>query len=227
MTRRVLAPAISDNSELCSKTSSLIKLFLGYIIRPSNIRSNMDAAPYQSHTPDGSARKRRRPARSCVQCRVRKVKCDLEEPCSACVRTRRGDQCSYAGDIPLADHSSYSIPRDDGAAGTLFAAIGELESAGPSVPHVRTSEPVPRAGNRNGTTPRLSEAAVRVSLPVSVAPTELHATAASKVDHGHEPEQVGAGPKLSSAPLEPQLRTGPTKDKFFGPTHWMQTAQQV
>ncbi|CRG85604.1 putative transcriptional regulatory protein C417,09c [Talaromyces islandicus] len=35
-----------------------------------------------------SPRKRRRPARSCQECRRRKIKCDLKQPCSHCIASR-------------------------------------------------------------------------------------------------------------------------------------------
>ena len=44
------------------------------------------------------AKKRRRPAKSCEQCRSRKVKCDQEEPCGPCSRTRTALACVYSAD---------------------------------------------------------------------------------------------------------------------------------
>jgi hypothetical protein len=43
---------------------------------------------------DGPAKRRRRPALSCVECRSRKVKCDRERPCGACKRIR-STTCTY------------------------------------------------------------------------------------------------------------------------------------
>jgi hypothetical protein len=43
---------------------------------------------------DGPAKRRRRPALSCVECRSRKVKCDREKPCGACTRVR-STTCTY------------------------------------------------------------------------------------------------------------------------------------
>jgi hypothetical protein len=37
---------------------------------------------------NGPAKRRRRPALSCVECRMRKVKCDREKPCGACTRIK-------------------------------------------------------------------------------------------------------------------------------------------
>jgi hypothetical protein len=43
---------------------------------------------------EGPAKRRRRPALSCVECRSRKVKCDREKPCGACTRLR-STTCTY------------------------------------------------------------------------------------------------------------------------------------
>lgn len=40
-------------------------------------------------------RRRRRPAKACVECRRRKVKCDLKSPCGPCDATRA--ECIYRG----------------------------------------------------------------------------------------------------------------------------------
>jgi hypothetical protein len=43
---------------------------------------------------NGPVKRRRRPALSCVECRVRKVKCDREKPCGACTRIK-SVTCTY------------------------------------------------------------------------------------------------------------------------------------
>jgi Fungal Zn(2)-Cys(6) binuclear cluster domain len=45
-------------------------------------------------------RKRRRPAKSCEQCRSRKIRCDQEVPCGPCVRARSSLLCSYSPAVP-------------------------------------------------------------------------------------------------------------------------------
>ncbi|KAL3417473.1 hypothetical protein PVAG01_11473 [Phlyctema vagabunda] len=54
-------------------------------------------------------RRRRRPARSCLECRRRKIKCDRNEPCVHC--TSAATQCVYNtyGDRP-ASHQPFSTP---------------------------------------------------------------------------------------------------------------------
>lgn len=39
-------------------------------------------------------RKRNRPAKSCLQCRQRKIKCDQQHPCGSCLRSKY-DNCAY------------------------------------------------------------------------------------------------------------------------------------
>ncbi|KAL4738619.1 hypothetical protein BDV11DRAFT_131445 [Aspergillus similis] len=46
------------------------------------------------------SRKRRRPARSCEQCRQRKVRCDRNVPCGPCTRARSVLHCSYRDKSP-------------------------------------------------------------------------------------------------------------------------------
>lgn len=47
-----------------------------------------------SETDGFGPKRRRRPALSCVECRLRKVKCDREKPCGACTRTK-SPTCTY------------------------------------------------------------------------------------------------------------------------------------
>ncbi|KAF2716792.1 hypothetical protein K431DRAFT_171254 [Polychaeton citri CBS 116435] len=51
-------------------------------------------------------RKRRRPALSCVPCRLRKVKCDREIPCGQCSRTSAVSTCYYDSDVRLSHAST-------------------------------------------------------------------------------------------------------------------------
>ena len=43
----------------------------------------------------GLARKRRRPAYSCIECRRRKVRCDRAVPCGQCTAQKVADLCAY------------------------------------------------------------------------------------------------------------------------------------
>lgn len=48
---------------------------------------------------DGLAKRRRRPALSCVECRSRKVKCDRNRPCGGCTQIR-SKTCTYRAPRP-------------------------------------------------------------------------------------------------------------------------------
>ncbi|KAH8673277.1 hypothetical protein BX600DRAFT_203011 [Xylariales sp. PMI_506] len=59
-----------------------------------------------------SLRKRRRPPKSCEQCRKRKLKCDRKLPCAPCKRSRRRLLCTYREDIGRSSYSTPSPPRE-------------------------------------------------------------------------------------------------------------------
>ncbi|RTE84698.1 hypothetical protein BHE90_000757 [Fusarium euwallaceae] len=44
---------------------------------------------------DPPAKKRRRPALACEQCRRRKVRCDRASPCNHCSKSSTPEQCTY------------------------------------------------------------------------------------------------------------------------------------
>ncbi|KAF1932670.1 uncharacterized protein M421DRAFT_416291 [Didymella exigua CBS 183.55] len=43
---------------------------------------------------DGPPKRTRRPALSCIECRMHKVKCDLTELCGACIRVE-SEKCQW------------------------------------------------------------------------------------------------------------------------------------
>lgn len=62
--------------------------------------ASMSPEQGQGRDPKVPARKRRRPALSCAQCRNRKVKCDRKFPsCDRCIRIGQAHACSYSDDI--------------------------------------------------------------------------------------------------------------------------------
>src|SRR5579871_3787670 len=72
------------------------------------------ASPIQ--TGNAIPMKRRRPVKSCLSCRSKKLKCDREQPCSQCIRTNRAEQCDYneqAGS--LGPHWGGNVHSHDGA----------------------------------------------------------------------------------------------------------------
>lgn len=52
-----------------------------------------------THQANGGKRKKRLPL-SCSECRRRKISCSREQPCTACVRRKRTQFCSFDDDDP-------------------------------------------------------------------------------------------------------------------------------
>lgn len=69
----------------------------------------------QAVTDDGRVKRRRRPALSCVECRMRKVKCDRMKPCGACIKIK-SERCTYRSarsGIRAASSKSSDVTPDD------------------------------------------------------------------------------------------------------------------
>lgn len=90
--------------------------------------------------PPEPARKRRRPAKACEQCRQRKVRCDLNVPCGPCTRAKSELNCSYR----------------DGAVASEFQTTGQIRfETQPRVQHERSSKVSRPRGTASGRTPSL------------------------------------------------------------------------
>lgn len=160
-------------------------------------------------------RRRRRPARSCEQCRRRKIRCDMRKPCNGCVRGRVSMECSYrdgdSGDAAVAPAETRPEAGEPGrAAGQRRAAarpalVGDYLRAQrprqPPGPPVDNDAPLTNQGSS------LSSNASTSQPPVSVS--------------------VLAPSSTCIPPLTPRLRHVPEKTKLFGQTHWLHTAEKV
>ncbi|KAI0129018.1 C6 transcription factor [Xylariales sp. AK1849] len=103
-----------------------------------------------------SARKRRRPPKSCEQCRKRKLRCDRELPCKPCRRSRHVLQCSYQADTQRSATSQAPHSADlleggepsDIVLGVENEAASRQRSCTPTAsawpPYTAASEHVPR-----------------------------------------------------------------------------------
>ena len=71
-----------------------------------------DALTQQTmQSPAPVPRKRRRPARSCVECRRRKVRCDRKKPCGQCV-AQNSPSCDFAVNVHYSSLlTSTSLPE--------------------------------------------------------------------------------------------------------------------
>ncbi|KAJ9501500.1 hypothetical protein H2202_003294 [Exophiala xenobiotica] len=80
----------------------------------ANVGQSTSKSPEQGlgRDPKLPARKRRRPALSCQQCRNRKVKCDRKFPsCDTCARIGQAHLCAYSDDIFLPMERKGPVPR--------------------------------------------------------------------------------------------------------------------
>ncbi|KAI4933126.1 hypothetical protein J4E85_003529 [Alternaria conjuncta] len=65
---------------------------------------------------NGPAKRRRRPALSCVECRMRKVKCDRGKPCGACTRIKSAT-CTFRPPRPGIRPENQRSPEDNASTG--------------------------------------------------------------------------------------------------------------
>lgn len=174
----------------------------------------------QQHHSTATGKKRRRPAKSCVECRERKVRCDLGEPCGPCSRSRASLICTYicesAGQEPpevvrTARHETQHERQ---------RPQGDAKHVGPSALPRHLRNPITKEQSR---------------LQVSDAPSQLQESCANsdagRLQPRYAPQSVerrtGNVPDLAIPPLPHRLRITNDKVKLFGPTHWMHTAQRV
>ncbi|OBS26690.1 hypothetical protein FPOA_00632 [Fusarium poae] len=158
-------------------------------------------------SPPSLKRRRRRPARSCEQCRRRKIRCSLGQPCNGCARARVPIQCSYRDGSPVeATHETRASP----AAETRPARDEVI-----ATPQNRTNTTTAHARNQisrpsrpdNNITPVLNR---ENYVSQRVSPPQVPATSSS----------------TSILPFIPRLRHVPEKTKLFGQTHWLHTAEK-
>ncbi|GAA6053624.1 hypothetical protein JCM3770_001564 [Rhodotorula araucariae] len=143
---------------------------------------------------DEAARKKRLPV-SCTECQRRKIKCDRGQPCSACVRRKRTEFCSFEDEDPASPYAHNSEVRALGrrlahlealfqlahpnlasssSAASVHASPASLRS--PSVhpspavtahPHSAARNPSPNSNSRLPQPPFLSQPGAALALPNS------------------------------------------------------------
>jgi hypothetical protein len=153
-------------------------------------------------SPPAPKRRRRRPARSCEQCRRRKIRCSLGQPCNGCVRARAPMQCSYRDGSPVA------VSRSSEACTSVPAeARTEREGA------VTTARRNPEAHHR---------------YPVNRSIQPENSDRIVSNSHSCLSNTIPAPQtSISIPPFTPRLRHVPEKTKLFGQTHWLHTAEKV
>ncbi|CAG2003933.1 unnamed protein product [Fusarium graminearum] len=151
-------------------------------------------------------RRRRRPARSCEQCRRRKIRCSLGQPCNGCTRARLPMPCSYRDGGPVeAAHETQASPATETrpARDEVIAPQNRTNT----VDHARDQLSRPSRPENNNTLALNREDHVSPNISLS---------------------QVSAATSSSTSipPFTPRLRHVPEKTKLFGQTHWLHTAEK-
>ncbi|KAH6633473.1 hypothetical protein C7974DRAFT_172295 [Boeremia exigua] len=154
---------------------------------------------------EGLAKRIRRPALSCVECRMRKVKCDRNKPCGACIRTK-SEKCTYRP-ARAATRRTEQLPE---AAGSTTA----LDRSGPIGEH-QAPEPTSMPSERSASD-LSSHSAARASSFMTVLLTE-NERPLPVTDQGGVLEE-------DTRPIADIVTDIPgtfQKSKFFGQSHWM------
>ncbi|KAM6537310.1 hypothetical protein FALCPG4_003236 [Fusarium falciforme] len=165
-------------------------------------------------------RRRRRPARSCEQCRRRKIRCDMGQPCNGCVRARVSMECSYR----------------DGGSGDAAAVPAKNRELASAETRPEAGEGVGASGRRRAAArPALVGDYLRAQIPRQPPRPETgddvpSTNQESSLLNNPPPSQPLVSSSASSStcipPHTPRLRHVPEKTKLFGQTHWLHTAER-
>lgn len=201
----------------------------------------------------GAPRKRRRPAKSCDQCRTRKVRCDLNHPCGPCQRARSDLACSYREGVRDAQHSPTTndliVPQSN---------LEEIRSPNdrvallPPETRVRILSPEQEAPLVTGRSeePTLKDLHERLAFLENQLPSLRQTTGNQQQPLENSQNLLGRIKSLEEQicsldsniqhkslhrgstdlvipPITPRLRAVPQKTKLYGPTHWLHTAEHV
>lgn len=153
-------------------------------------------------------KKRRRPAKSCEQCRARKVKCDQRYPCGQCTRARADLSCVYA---PEANRNRFRPAINTPEANQSLRGEGsEAENVG--LLHKRISRleaTVAEFSNSTKTSAAFDSLGTRINQVEQILST---------TDRLGPQRALGVGFKET----KPTLRVTPGKTKLFAQNHWVQ-----
>lgn len=155
---------------------------------------------------DGLLKRTRRPALSCVECRMRKVKCNRQKPCEACIKTK-SKTCTYR----KARNGIHGSVRSNSA------------PSKPDAPEIAGKPQRPRpkpliASTIGSTTPADNR---QLSFLASL----LKEDDGLRTALGH-----GAAPEDDTRPIVDIITDIPgtfQKSKFFGQSHWMKALEPV
>ncbi|KAL1981213.1 hypothetical protein VTN96DRAFT_2965 [Rasamsonia emersonii] len=198
-------------------------------------------------------RKRRRPAKSCEQCRRRKIRCDQAVPCGPCVRSRSSLTCSYRSSFEIPDPShvvsntpvpapvrtpqSHPSQVEAEVRTTDRDLRSSLQGYSPSLVshsnHERTIQDLRQrlqrleerlSSNEINHTPADPGLAQAVR---DLSNRVLRAEQQLSGSHAVQPGPAQTTTADSSIPSSlPRLRISPDKTKLFGQSHWLHTAEK-
>ncbi|KAI0385597.1 putative C6 transcription factor [Hypomontagnella monticulosa] len=187
-------------------------------------------------------RRRRRPPVSCVLCRRRKIRCNRENPCSNCVRSKSGN-CIYENYISPPPPSQRPIPLGQGPRRDEphFSPTNSIPSAvvtATTAPS-HTSNPSPKAPSSRTTSTRASQQSSqdvetlkvkirqleerlsrtnqtlsRSPAPSSNSNIEVISTGISGTFYVHHEDQLAGQPQGIDRHVS-------HKSRFFGQSHWI------
>lgn len=188
--------------------------------------------PYVAHAAtdgDGLVKRTRRPALSCVECRVRKVKCDRKKPCKACIGIK-SETCTYrssrnanrayrelspgstSGSRGNNRSSTQSFPSEHSPIGNQHTATDVLDLQ---------TRPNTTSSNKSGmeTSPRAEDRAKFLIHTLLIENERLRST--NIRDTGLESSTLPVAEIVTDIPGTFQ------KSKFFGQSHWMNALEPV
>lgn len=192
------------------------------------------------------ARKRRRPALSCAECRRRKIKCDRNIPCGQCTQSK-STTCTYSPESFSARNAANSrvgVQRSPPGAVADSSVLGgptdiptERVSTSTSTPKKANPSPLPSPpvpgslSDGHSVTSRLENPGASYQtrqdpghveeLVQRVQKLEQLLASASIVDDDH------GSPHVSRVVPAKELRGNMSKSRFYGQSHWMQAFAQV
>jgi hypothetical protein len=157
-------------------------------------------------------KKRRRPARSCQECRRRKVKCDRSEPCGHCVLSKK--QCHYGHGLGQASQTV------NGRASANQVVHGHASSG-----HAHALHATPAQASAAGTGPIPASDASR--LTVDVPGAQLNGQPSRSIARSSDPgtttdanlDNIATGPREGGFSLN--------KSGLFGQSHWTNATLEV
>lgn len=247
-------PSLSRARARCSHTRASTLLRSHTRRHSDNLQSGIDAyretINMQSSSDSSLPRKRRRTAKSCEQCRHRKIGCDQAHPCGPCRRSRDQLTCTYR-DLATTTPSS-DQPRPNSLENGISAPSSAPERAYPhqtsrfevldtgSAPAGRTSGPGDLAttisngqrhtfgqshGSSIGTGPGFGARADDRIQRLEERVQRLEAD--SRIAQEGVDRRTSTSNLSASVTTVPLLRLTKSKVKVFAQSHWVHTAQKV